>query len=62
MKLFEDRWWNTMANNESYTYLMTNRIGYIYLKDSKGQGHIIVPLISLQSLNFFSSKKSFILL
>ena len=40
--LFEDRWWNTMANNESYSYLMTNRIGYIYLKDFKGQGHIIV--------------------
>ena len=38
--LFEDRWWNTMANNESYTYLMTNRMGYIYLKDFKGQGHI----------------------
>ena len=29
-----------MANNESYSYLMTNRMGYIYLKDSKGQGHI----------------------
>ena len=38
--IYEDRWWNTMANNESYTYLMTNRIGYIYLRDSKGQGHI----------------------
>ena len=38
--LFEDRWWNTMANNESYSYLMTNRIGYIYLKDSKGEGNI----------------------
>ena len=29
-----------MANNESYSYLMTNRIGYIYLKDSKGEGNI----------------------
>ena len=38
--IYEDRWWNTMANNESYTHLMTNRIGYIYLRDSKGQGHI----------------------
>ena len=38
--IYEDRWWNTMANNESNSYLMTNRIGYIYLRDSKGQGHI----------------------
>lgn len=38
--LFEDRWWNTMANNESNSYLMINRIGYIYLKDFKGEGHI----------------------
>jgi len=38
--LFEDRWWNTMANNESRSYLMINRIGYIYLKDFKGEGHI----------------------
>ena len=38
--IFEDRWWNSLANNESNSFLMTNRIGYIYLKDSKGQGHI----------------------
>jgi len=45
--LWEDIWWNTMANNESNSYLMTNRIGYIYLRDSKGQGHIIVPFINI---------------
>ena len=29
-----------MANNESCNYLMMNRIGYVYLRDSKGEGHI----------------------
>ena len=38
--IFDDRWWNSMANNGSYTFLMINRIGYIYLSDSKGEGHI----------------------
>ena len=38
--IYEDRWWNNLANNESNSFLMTNRIGYIYLRDSKGQGHI----------------------
>ena len=38
--IYEDRWWNLMANNESSNFLMINRIGYIYLRDSKGQGHI----------------------
>ena len=38
--IFEDRWWNTMANNASNTYLMTNRIGYIYLREPNGEGHI----------------------
>lgn len=38
--VFEDRWWNTMANNASNTYLMTNRIGYIYIKGPHGEGHI----------------------
>ena len=27
--LYEDRWWNTIANNASYSYLMVNRVGYI---------------------------------
>ena len=38
--LFEDRWWNTLANNASYSYLMINRIGYIYLKIPGGEGHL----------------------
>ena len=38
--IFEDRWWNNLANNESNSFLMVNRICYIYLKDSKGEGHI----------------------
>ena len=38
--IYEDRWWNNLANNESNSFLMTNRVGYIYLRDSKGQGHI----------------------
>ena len=29
-----------MANNSSNTYLMTNRIGYIYLREPNGEGHI----------------------
>ena len=38
--IYEDRWWNSMANNGSCNFLMVNRIGYIYLSDSKGEGHI----------------------
>lgn len=38
--IFDDRWWNTLANNASNTYLMTNRIGYIYLRERNGEGHI----------------------
>ena len=38
--IFDDRWWNSIANNESYSYLMINRIGYIYLKDNQGEGYI----------------------
>ena len=30
--MFEDRWWNSLANNASYSYCMVNRIGYIYLR------------------------------
>ena len=36
--LYEDRWWNTFANNASYSYLMVNRIGYIYLRTPGGAG------------------------
>ena len=38
--VYEDRWWNTLANNASSNYLMINRIGYIYLYDYNGEGHI----------------------
>ena len=38
--LYDDRWWNTLGNNESYSFLMTNRLGYIYLKDFNGEGNI----------------------
>jgi len=38
--LYEDRWWNTFANNASYSYCMINRIGYIYLRIPGGAGLI----------------------
>lgn len=38
--LWEDRWWNTLANINSYRYLFINRIGYIYIKSVKGEGRI----------------------
>ena len=38
--LYEDRWWNTFANNASYSYCMINRIGYIYLRVPGGAGVI----------------------
>jgi glycosyltransferase involved in cell wall biosynthesis len=40
--LYEDRWWNTFANNASYSYLMVNRVGYIYLRIPGGAGIIMV--------------------
>jgi glycosyltransferase involved in cell wall biosynthesis len=38
--LYEDRWWNTIANNASYSYLMVNRVGYLYLRIPGGAGVI----------------------
>ena len=38
--LYEDRWWNTFANNASYSYLMVNRVGYLYLRVPGGAGVI----------------------
>ena len=38
--LYEDRWWNTIANNASHSYLMVNRVGYIYLRTPGGAGTI----------------------
>ena len=37
--LWEDRWWNILANYESKNYLMINKIGYLYIKN-KGEGHL----------------------
>ena len=50
--IYDDRWWNTLANNESFSYLMINRIGYIYLRDSSGEGHIRSgnPIINERSM------------
>jgi hypothetical protein len=37
--LWEDRWWNVLANYESKNYLMINKIGYLYIKN-KGEGNL----------------------
>ncbi len=36
--LWEDIWWNKIANKVSYNYLMIERYGYLYFKDGKGEG------------------------
>ena len=36
--LWEDRWWNTLANINSYRSLYIKRIGYIYIKEINGEG------------------------
>ena len=38
--LWEDRWWNTLTNINSYRNVFINRIGYIYIKSPKGEGHV----------------------
>ena len=38
--LWEDRLWNTIINKESFSCLMINRPGYVYLLDGKGEGSI----------------------
>ena len=38
--LWEDRWWNTLTNINSYRNVFINRIGYIYIKSPKGEGNI----------------------
>ena len=60
--LWEDRWWNILANYESKNYLMINKIGYLYIKN-KGEGHlkleddnsrekVIRPLVRRYSYDF----------
>ena len=38
--LWEDRWWNTLTNINSYRNVFINRIGYIYIKRPKGEGSL----------------------
>jgi glycosyltransferase involved in cell wall biosynthesis len=38
--IYEDRWWNSFANNASYSYCMVNRVGYLYLRIPGGSGVI----------------------
>ena len=38
--LWEDMWWNKMANKVSDTFLIIKRYGYLYLKDGIGEGKI----------------------
>jgi hypothetical protein len=38
--MYEDRWWNSFANNASYSYCMVNRVGYLYLRIPGGSGVI----------------------
>ena len=37
--LWEDRWWNTLANYMSLNYLMINNVGYLYLPGG-GEGNL----------------------
>jgi glycosyltransferase involved in cell wall biosynthesis len=36
--MWEDRWWNTLANKFSNSYVMNNRPGYLYLISFDGEG------------------------
>ena len=38
--LWEDLWWNQLANEVSNNLLIINRVGYLYYKDNKGEGNI----------------------
>jgi len=38
--LWEDRWWNILTNYMSFSNLIINRIGYIYLPTIDGQGRL----------------------
>ena len=57
--LWEDRWWNTFANINSYRNLFINRIGYIYIKTIKGEGilNFLIVFIIVFLLFFFGSMK-----
>ena len=38
--LWEDRWWNQLANKISYSNLIVNRFGYLYFRTNIGEGSI----------------------
>ena len=38
--MWDDRWWNSLINKMSFSFLMINRLGYLYLVDGKGEGTI----------------------
>lgn len=38
--LWEDRWWNQMANEFCYSNLLINRIGYLYFRFDNGEGTV----------------------
>ena len=38
--LWEDRWWNQMANKMVFSNLVVNRIGYLYFRFASGEGTI----------------------
>lgn len=38
--LYEDRWYNALINKVSYSFVVVDRIGYLYYKDGKGYGNI----------------------
>ena len=38
--LYEDVWWNTIINRVSFSYLIYERIGYIYISTKKGEGSL----------------------
>ena len=38
--LWEDRWWNQLANKISYSNLIVNRYGYLYFRANTGEGSV----------------------
>ena len=38
--LWEDRWWNQLANKLCYSNLLINRVGYLYFRFNNGEGSV----------------------
>ena len=38
--LWEDRWWNQLANKICYSNLLINRVGYLYFRFDTGEGNV----------------------